>query len=145
MLHVGAALSVTDRLFVGGESEFIGIVTFRGGTVRLGDSTADDIVVGGEFASSLVPDDDDTFDLGSASQQWRHLFFDGTLEADGLTCSGVTTTTALKGFSYLQAPHSATTQNFTVTVAEKQQHTDIMVQVVVMDIRLMVFKHQYYT
>ena len=66
VLHVGAALSITDRLFVGGESEFIGIVTFRGGTVRLGDSVTDDIVVGGEFASSLVPDDDDTFDLGSA-------------------------------------------------------------------------------
>ena len=118
-VHVGAALSVTDRLFVGGESEFIGIVTFRGGTVRLGDSVTDDIVVGGEFASSLVPDDDDTFDLGSASQQWRHLYLDGTLEADAINNSGVTTTTALKGFSYLQAPHSATTQNLAVTVAAK--------------------------
>ena len=66
---VGAAVSIGDRLFVKGESEFIGIVTFRGGTVRLGDSVTDDIVVGGEFASSLVPDDDDTFDLGSATQQ----------------------------------------------------------------------------
>ena len=116
---VGAAVSIGDRLFVKGESEFIGIVTFRGGTVRLGDSTADDIVVGGEFASSLVPDDDDTFDLGSATQEWRHLFLDGTLEADAINNSGVTTTTALKGTSYLQAPHSATTQNFTVTVATK--------------------------
>ena len=118
-LHVGAAVSITDDLFVKGESEFIGIVTFRGGTVRLGDSSADDIVVGGEFASSLVPDDDDTFDLGSASQQWRHLYLDGTLEADAINNSGVTTTTALKGFSYLQAPHSATTQNFAVSVAAK--------------------------
>ena len=84
-----------------------------------GDSSADDIVVGGEFASSLVPDDDDTFDLGSASQQWRHLYLDGTLEADAINNSGVTTTTALKGFSYLQAPHSATTQNLTVSVAAK--------------------------
>ena len=118
-LHVGAAVSITDDLFVKGESEFIGIVTFRGGTVRLGDSSADDIVVGGEFASSLVPDDDDTFDLGSASQQWRHLYLNGSLEADAINNSGVTTTTALKGFSYLQAPHSATTQNLTVSVAAK--------------------------
>ena len=116
---VGAAVSIGDRLFVKGESEFIGIVTFRGGTVRLGDSVTDDIVVGGEFASSLVPDDDDTFDLGSATQQWRHLYLDGTLEADAINNSGVTTTTALKGFSYLQAPHSATTQNLAVTVAAK--------------------------
>lgn len=54
-VHVGAALSVTDRLYVGGQSEFIGIATFRGGTVRLGDSDTDDVVVGGEFASNLVP------------------------------------------------------------------------------------------
>ena len=118
-VHVGAAVSIGDRLFVKGESEFIGIVTFRGGTVRLGDASTDDIVVGGEFASSLVPDDDDTFDLGSASQQWRHLYLDGTLEADAINNSGVTTTTALKGFSYLQAPHSATTQSLTVSVAAK--------------------------
>ena len=118
-LHVGAAVSITDDLFVKGESEFIGIVTFRGGTVRLGDASTDDIVVGGEFASSLVPDDDDTFDLGSASQQWRHLYLNGSLEADAINNSGVTTTTALKGFSYLQAPHSATTQNLAVTVAAK--------------------------
>ena len=125
VLHVGAAVSIGDRLFVKGESEFIGIVTFRGGTVRLGDSSTDDIVVGGEFASSLVPDDDDTFDLGSASQQWRHLYLDGTLEADAINNSGVTTTTALKGFSYLQAPHSATTQNFAVSVAGKTASTQI--------------------
>ena len=62
-VHVGAALSVTDRLFVGGQSEFIGVATFRGGTVRLGDSASDDIYVGGEFKSNLVPDDDDTYDL----------------------------------------------------------------------------------
>ena len=119
MLHVGAAVSIgLIDLFVKGESEFIGIVTFRGGTIRLGDSSADDIVVGGEFASSLVPMTD-IHDLGSASQQWRNLYLDGTLEADAINNSGVTTTTALKGFSYLQAPHSATTQNFTVSVAAK--------------------------
>ena len=32
-VHIGAALSVTDRLYVGGQSEFIGVATFRGGTV----------------------------------------------------------------------------------------------------------------
>ena len=47
---VGAAVSIGDRLFVKGESEFIGIVTFRGGTIRLGDGDTDDVVVGGEFA-----------------------------------------------------------------------------------------------
>ena len=83
-VHVGAALSVTDRLYVGGQSEFIGIATFRGGTVRLGDSTSDNIYVGGEFKSNLVPDDDDSYDLGSNTQEWRNIFIDGTAQIDSL-------------------------------------------------------------
>ena len=90
-VHVGAALSVTDRLFVGGQSEFIGIATFRGGTVRLGDQSSDDIVVGGEFASNLVPTSDDGYDLGSSSQQWRHLYLDGTADVDSITAAGIST------------------------------------------------------
>jgi len=90
-VHVGAALSVTDRLYVGGQSEFIGIATFRGGTVRLGDAATDDIVVGGEFASNLVPTSDDGYDLGSSSQQWRHLYLDGTADVDSVTASGIST------------------------------------------------------
>jgi len=107
-VHVGAALSVTDRLYVGGESEFIGIVTFRGGTVRLGDSTSDDIYVGGEFKSNLVPDDDDTYDLGTSTQEWRNLYIDGTAEVDKLS-----------GFTHQVAPHSATALTITVTVDSK--------------------------
>ena len=122
-VHVGAALSVTDRLYVGGESEFIGIVTFRGGTIRLGDGDTDDVVVGGEFASDLVPTTDSAHDIGSASKEWRNAFFDGTVETDGLNVSGVLTTAQLSspiisGFSRLQAPHGATT-TIEVKVAAK--------------------------
>ncbi len=81
-VHVGGATSITDRLYVGGQSEFIGITTFRGGTVRLGDAATDDIYVGGEFKSNLVPDDDDTYDLGTSSQEWRNIYIDGTANLD---------------------------------------------------------------
>ena len=118
-LTVGGGTTITGDLYVGGTSEFIGVVTFRGGTVRLGDGDTDNIVVGGEFASHLVPDQDGSFDLGTTTKEWRNLFLDGTAEVDGINNSGVTTTTALKGYSYLQAPHSASTQNYTVTVAAK--------------------------
>ncbi len=83
-VHVGAAVSITDRLFVGGQSEFIGVATFRGGTVRLGDAATDDIYVGGEFKSNLVPDDDGAFDLGTSSQEWRNIYIDGTAHVDTL-------------------------------------------------------------
>ena len=83
-VHVGGATSITDRLFVGGQSEFIGVATFRGGTVRLGDSANDDIYVGGEFKSNLIPDDDDSFDLGAGTQEWRNLYIDGEAQIDSL-------------------------------------------------------------
>ena len=83
-VHVGGATSITGNLYVGGQSEFIGVATFRGGTVRLGDSTSDDIYVGGEFKSNLVPDDDDSFDLGTSSQEWRNIYIDGTAQIDSL-------------------------------------------------------------
>ena len=82
-VHVGAALSVTDRLFVGGESEFIGISTFRG-RIFIGDSSSDNIYVSGEFKSNLVPDDDNLYDLGSSTQEWRNLYIDGTANIDSL-------------------------------------------------------------
>ena len=84
-VHVGGATSITGRLYVGGQSEFIGVATFRGGTVRLGDSTSDDIYVGGEFKSNLVPDDDGTFDLGTSTQEWNNLYIDGTANIDSLS------------------------------------------------------------
>ena len=120
---VGAAVSIGDRLFVKGESEFIGIVTFRGGTIRLGDGDTDDVVVGGEFASDLIPTTDSAHDIGSASKEWRNAFFDGTVETDGLNVSGVLTTAQLSspvisGFNRLQAPHGTTT-TIEVKVAAK--------------------------
>ncbi len=83
-VHVGGATSITGNLYVGGQSEFIGVATFRGGTVRLGDSASDDIYVGGEFKSNLTPDDDDSYDLGTSSQEWRNLYIDGTANIDSL-------------------------------------------------------------
>jgi hypothetical protein len=66
-------LTVKENLHVGGYAEFVGVVTFRGGTINIGDGNTDDINVGGEFISSLVPNVDDTHDLGITTQRWRNL------------------------------------------------------------------------
>jgi hypothetical protein len=68
---VGAGLSVT------GQSHFIGTATFYGGTINLGDSDTDDIVVSGEFASNLIPNADATYNLGTGAKRWRHASFSG--------------------------------------------------------------------
>ena len=66
-------LTVKENLHVGGYAEFVGVVTFKGGTINIGDNNTDDINVGGEFISGLVPNVDDTHDLGITTQRWRTL------------------------------------------------------------------------
>ena len=66
-------LTVKENLHVGGYAEFVGVVTFKGGTINIGDNNTDDINVGGEFISGLVPNLDDTHDLGITTQRWRTL------------------------------------------------------------------------
>jgi hypothetical protein len=44
------------------------------GTVVLGDATSDTITFNGYVGSSILPDTDDTYDLGSSSLRWRDLY-----------------------------------------------------------------------
>ena len=46
------------------------------GGLTVGDADTDSIIVNAEFDSDLVPDDDVTYDLGSASKKWRNGYFD---------------------------------------------------------------------
>lgn len=90
-LYSGRDLFVGRNLKVDGTSEFIGNATFRGGTIGIGDSTSDDINVSGEFVSNLVPNDDDTYDLGISGKRWRNGVFSGLITATNLNVSGVST------------------------------------------------------
>ena len=95
----GGDLYVDDDLYVGrnvnvvGVSTFIGNVTFRGGTIGIGDSTSDDIDIGGEFISNLVPNDDNTYDIGISTQRWRTGRFSGLVTTTDLYVSGIATIT----------------------------------------------------
>jgi len=76
-MGIAKNLTVKQNLHVGGYSEFIGVATFKGGTINLGDDTGDNINVGGEFTSGLYPNTTATYDLGDSTRQWRHLSFSG--------------------------------------------------------------------
>jgi hypothetical protein len=54
-MGIAKNLTVKQNLHVGGYAEFVGVVTFKGGTINIGDNNTDDINVGGEFISGLVP------------------------------------------------------------------------------------------
>lgn len=95
----GGNLTVGQNLLVGGTSEFIGIATFRGGTINLGDSSSDDINVGGEFTSNLVPNTDNDVDLGTTSQRWRNIYASGIVTTQDLFVAGVSTFTGISTFN----------------------------------------------
>ena len=81
---ISGNLAVGGNLTVAGNATVTGTTTFNGGTLTLGDSASDNVVFGADVDSHIIPDDDDTYDLGSSSQQWRNLYLDGSAYIDGL-------------------------------------------------------------
>jgi hypothetical protein len=84
LVDISGNLTVGGNLAVTGNATVTGTTTFNGGTLTLGDSAADNVVFGADVDSNIIPDDDDTYDLGSASQEWRNLYIDGTANIDSL-------------------------------------------------------------
>ena len=84
-------LTVGGSFYVQGTSEFIGNATFRGGTIGIGDADTDDINVAGEFISNLVPNDNDTYDLGIDGKRWRTGRFSTLLDTNNLLVTGIST------------------------------------------------------
>jgi len=86
-LGVNKNVTIGQNLNVQGYSEFVGVVTFRGGTIGLGDTEGDNVVVGGEFASGLIPTTDDTYTIGNASKKWKSGSFAGIVTANSFSPS----------------------------------------------------------
>ena len=86
-LHVGGNATMSGTLTVDGQ------VTFKAGAdnnIALGDASTDTITLTGEVNSSIIPDSNNDYDLGSSSKEWRHGYFDGTVNADELAADSAT-------------------------------------------------------
>jgi len=70
-------VEIANNFKVSGISTFVGAVTFEGGTITLGDSASDNVVFGADINSSILPNTDATFDVGTGSQRWRNTNFSG--------------------------------------------------------------------
>ncbi|MDB4730470.1 tail fiber domain-containing protein [Akkermansiaceae bacterium] len=78
------SITTTGNVAVGGNLTVTGTTTFNGGTITMGDAATDNVVFGADIDSNIIPDDDDSYDLGSSSQEWRDLYIDGTAHIDTL-------------------------------------------------------------
>jgi hypothetical protein len=82
-------VGVSKNLYVGGDLTVDGNITFKagngtGGTISFGDLDTDNIVFNADLNSNIIPNTDNTFDLGKAGQEWRNLYLTGSAFIDTL-------------------------------------------------------------
>lgn len=90
----GATTTITQDLQVNGDSTFAGDVTING-NLQLGNQDTDSITLVADLASNLIPDADNTYDIGSSPKSWKDLYLDGAAYINGTTGSTSSSTGAL--------------------------------------------------
>lgn len=115
-LVVGGNTSLSGNLNITGDTIQTGSISLTGdvklgGNIFIGDNPIEDVVVfASNISSSLVPSDNNTFDIGSSENAWKDLYVSGTayinniqldsIQVDSLTLPGdltVSGTTTLSG------------------------------------------------
>lgn len=100
----GSHVRVNNNLTVIGDSQFTGNITGSnlkltgnavidgnitlGGNIIVGDGDTDYISFGAEVSSSIIPDVNNAFDIGSPQKNWRNGYFSGSVYASGVTLNG---------------------------------------------------------
>ena len=86
------AITTTGDVAVGGNLTVTGTTTFNGGTITMGDAASDNVVFGADVNSNIIPNTDNTYDLGSSSQEWKDIYIDGTAYLDAINFNGTAIT-----------------------------------------------------
>ena len=77
------AITASGNVTVGGNLSVTGNATISG-NLTFGDADTDSIALNADVNSNILPNTDDTYDLGSATKEWRNLYIDGTANIDSL-------------------------------------------------------------
>ena len=72
-VNIIANTNITGNLAVTGNINATGNVVI-GGNIQIGDALTDEIIINAAIKSDLVPETDNTYDLGSASYRWRAIY-----------------------------------------------------------------------
>jgi len=133
-IDINGNADISGNLGIGGNLTVTGTTTFNGGTMTLGDAATDNVVFGADVNSSIIPNTDDTYDLGSSSQEWRDIYIDGTAYLDAINFNGTAITATAAELNIVDGGTSATST--TVADADRVVLNDngTMVQVAVTDL-----------
>lgn len=94
-LVIGDIASQTDVEIDGG-LHATGAITFDG-DINLGNDDGDNIAFAGELASSIIPDDDAYWDLGTSSKSWLSVYSVNLVTSSTITSSNANLTTLTAG------------------------------------------------
>ena len=86
-LAVKKSAYIGENLTVEGNIHSDGNIT-ADGSLTFGDADTDNVVFAADVNSHIIPNTDDTFDLGSTGQQWRNLYLNGTANLDIVDIDG---------------------------------------------------------
>ena len=133
-IDINGNADISGNLGIGGNLTVTGTTTFNGGTMTLGDAATDNVVFGADVNSSIIPNTDNTYDLGSSSQEWRDIYIDGTAYLDAINFNGTAIASTAAELNIVDGDTSATST--TVADADRVVLNDngTMVQVAVTDL-----------
>ena len=113
-IDINGNADISGNLGIGGNLTVTGTTTFNGGTMTLGDAATDNVVFGADVDSNIIPDDDNTYDLGSSSQEWKDIYIDGVAYLDAINFDGTAITSTAAEINIIDGDTSASS----VTVAD---------------------------
>ena len=97
-LDVHSNVDIGGNLQVDGTLTVDGVVNMKAGSngsVTLGDANTDNVVFSADVNSHIIPNTDNTYDLGSDAQQWRNIHVNGTGNIDTVSADDVTVSNTL--------------------------------------------------
>ena len=86
----GVGTASFGRVEVSGNSNFTGDVTI-GGNINIGDADTDSLTISADLSSSLIPDADSIYDLGSSTKYWRNQYVDSITATGNISSSAQST------------------------------------------------------
>jgi cytoskeletal protein CcmA (bactofilin family) len=106
-IDINGAVDVSGNLDVGGNLTVTGTTTLNGGTLTLGDAATDNVVFGADVNSSIIPNTDDSYDLGSTGQRWKDAYVDGIAYIDTINFNGTAITSTAAELNIVDGDTSA--------------------------------------
>ena len=114
---IGKSVVVGENLNVHGNIHANGNIT-ADGSLTFGDGATDNIVLNADVNSNIIPNTDNTFDLGSSTQKWKDLYVDGTAYVDAINLDGTAITASAAELNYNDITTLGTSEASKVVTAD---------------------------